>query len=213
MTIYQWICLAAFSICFISCLLFFLKTMIAGFPKNLATPKGKAGEGIKYAFIKGMSPAKKETAYLHLPTYTAGLLFHLGTFAGFIFLFLLFIPVNIPLWLMYSGAVYFLISGLSGLSILIKRMVSKKMHALSNPDDYISNLLVTLFHFFMVATLLEIRLLPYLFLFSALLFLYIPVGKLRHTVFFFTSRIHLGIFYGRRGVWPLKKGSYEEYND
>jgi hypothetical protein len=43
-----------------------------------------------------------------------------------------------------------------------------------------------------------------LFIYAAFLFLYIPFGKLKHTVYFFSSRIYLGKFFGKRGVWPVK---------
>jgi hypothetical protein len=39
----------------------------------------------------------------------------------------------------------------------------------------------------------------------SLLMLYIPIGKLRHTVYFFAARYHLGYFFGWRGVWPPAK--------
>jgi hypothetical protein len=38
--------------------------------------------------------------------------------------------------------------------------------------------------------------------------LYIPAGKLRHTVYFFAARYHLGYFFGWRGVWPPGKVKY-----
>ncbi|UCG28109.1 MAG: hypothetical protein JSV24_01755, partial [Bacteroidales bacterium] len=90
----------------------------------------------------------------------------------------------------------------SGLSILVKRVVLKKIREFSNPDDYLSNLLVSMFHGVSAAALIEIFTEQFLFIYATVLLIYIPIGKLRHVVFFFTSRIHLGIFYGWRGVWP-----------
>jgi hypothetical protein len=29
-----------------------------------------------------------------------------------------------------------------------------------------------------------------------------PLGKLRHVVYYFAARYHLGFFYGWRNVWP-----------
>jgi hypothetical protein len=43
------------------------------------------------------------------------------------------------------------------------------------------------------------------FIIAAVLWLYFPVGKLRHVVYFFAARYHLGFFFGRRGVWPGHK--------
>ena len=47
--------------------------------------------------------------------------------------------------------------------------------------------------------------LPSYYLTYSLLMLYIPIGKLRHTVYFFAARYHLGYFFGWRGVWPPAK--------
>jgi len=45
------------------------------------------------------------------------------------------------------------------------------------------------------------------------MFLYIPVGKIRHCFFFFYSRILFGLFYGRRGVLPQNKGDLGAENE
>ena len=78
------------------------------------------------------------------------------------------------------------------------------MRELSNPDDYISNFIVSVFHWATAGVLLSETLLSVYFLIAGILFLYIPVGKLKHTVYFFAARYHLGFFYGHRGVWPPK---------
>jgi hypothetical protein len=41
--------------------------------------------------------------------------------------------------------------------------------------------------------------------FGALLFLYIPFGKLRHMVYFFVVRADYGFRLGYRGVYPPEK--------
>jgi len=151
-----------------------------------------------------MSPKKKESAYLHMPTYTAGLLFHMGTFLSlFLFLILLarFYPGGIVAYLL---AAFLVITGMSGMGILIKRMSQQKLRVLSNPDDYISNLLVSLVQLLTAQTLLNHDISAIYFVLISVLFLYLPVGKLKHTVYFFAARYHLGFFYGWRGVWPPK---------
>jgi len=40
------------------------------------------------------------------------------------------------------------------------------------------------------------------FVVAVVMFLYVPLGKIRHCFFFFYARILLGLFYGKRGVWP-----------
>ena len=204
MSVYHWILVGGFTICFLSCLSLFIKVIQTSKLKPYSKPLGKRVPAILYSLTGAMSPAKKETAYLHLPTYTAGILFHLGTFCSFIIIVLQFFNITFG----FSGiiAVFLFITSGSGLFILVKRMVMKKMRSLSNPDDYFSNLLVTLFHLIAGLALIRVVSQPMFFLYGTVLFLYIPVGKLRHTVYFFTSRFHLGLFYGWRGVWPAKKG-------
>jgi len=158
-----------------------------------------------YSITGAMSPVKKETAYLHLPTYTAGLVYHLGTFLAIAVFILLLTGMALQ-----AGAAYFLagvlvISGLCGTGILVKRMAQKKLRELSNPDDYISNLLVTGFHFISAATVMQLATPRIYFIVASLLLLYMPLGKLRHTVYFFAARYHLGYFFGWRGVWPPRK--------
>jgi hypothetical protein len=149
-----------------------------------------------------MSPLKKESAYLHLPTYTAGLLYHAGTFLGLFLAFLHYFDLSPTGSVSSILAIILIVTGVSGIGILIKRIVKPKMRKLSNPDDYASNLLVTCFQFISALALLNARLLPVLFVYTGLLFLYIPVSKLRHTIYFATSRIYLALIFGRRGVWP-----------
>jgi len=215
---YQWMALAALGICVIICLMHFIRLIRYGKPTDYSRPVGKTGGAIRYAFTKAMSPAKKESAFLHLPTYTAGLFYHMGTFLSLL-LFFFFISGVFPQgWLSYAIASFLCISSISGISILVKRIVKKQIRYLSNPDDFISNLLVTLFQISTISILLSTTVLqsnspivqlsnrptvqPAYYLIFTLLMLYIPVGKLRHTVYFFAARYHLGYFFGWRGVWP-----------
>lgn len=205
MSVYHWILLGGFTVCFIFCAWQFIhvlrKTRIRQYSDSLGNPF----PGILFSFTGAMFPSKKETAFLHLPTYAAGLLFHLGTFLGFIVMVLLFFDAVPGFWLSYIMAGFLIITMACGISILLKRTLMKKMRSLSSPDDYFSNILVSLFHGFSAVTLLKTTVEPFLFIYTTILLLYIPVGKLRHMVYFFTSRIHLGIFFGWRGVWPVKK--------
>ena len=166
--------------------------------------KGNIGAATRYSFTGAMNPVKKESAYLHFPTYTAGLLYHIGTFLSiFIFILLLF-KVEPQGWLSWLFIGTLTISGLSGLGILIKRMTNKELRALSNPDDYISNLLVTTFQLISAIVLNWVTFFPVYFITVSVLLLYLPIGKLKHTIYFFAARYHLGFFYGWRGVWPPK---------
>ena len=204
MTVYHWILTISFGICFFICSYLFLQIILAGAPNDRAKSKGNCAAAIAYSLTIAMSPTKKETAYRHLPTYTAGLIYHLGTFLSFILLAFHFIsiPLHDTVWIISSFCL--IVSGLCGAAILVKRIVLPKMRGLSNPDDYVSNILVTCFHFVSALTAFKTNFINILFIYSSVLLVYLPVGKLKHVIYFFTARIHLGIFYGRRGVWPVR---------
>ncbi|MCD4732532.1 MAG: hypothetical protein K8R74_18175 [Bacteroidales bacterium] len=192
------------AICLWSCLYHLIRLVSLGKPTDYSQKKGNIGAATRYSFTGAMSPVKKESAYLHLPTYTAGLLYHIGTFLS-IFLFCLFLFKIVPQgWLQWGIIGFLMLTGLSGLGILIKRMIKKELKALSNPDDFISNILVTAFQFITALVLYNGQYFPVYFIIVSALLLYLPLGKLKHTIYFFAARYHLGFFYGWRGVWPPK---------
>lgn len=182
----------------------FFRIISLGNPPEYAHKAGNTGAAIKYSFTGAMSPKVKESAYLHLPTYTAGIIYHLGSFLAIVlfFLFLLDININEPYTLIII--VVLAISGLCGIGILLKRLIKKELRSLSNPDDYISNILVTGFQLITAAAMLIQGLWAIYFIVTSLLLLYFPLGKLKHAIYFFAARYHLGLFYGWRGVWPPK---------
>lgn len=167
-----------------------------------AAPIGDAKRGTLYSLTLGMSPFKKETAYLHWPTYFAGIGFHGATFLGFGWLIIHFFQFSIPLWITRISIIILILGALSGLSILVKRVVQPKMRAVSNPDDYISNLLISGFQILSALVFFKDSLQNVLFIWSGVLLFYIPFGKLRHALYFLPTRIHLGRYFGQRGTWP-----------
>jgi hypothetical protein len=200
----MWFALGSLTVCLLICFYHFIRIVRLGKPKDFSKPLGETGPAVMYAFTKAMDPRKKESAFLHLPTYTAGILYHLGTFLSIV-LFLLFLlkiePQGMLRWLIIG---FLALSGGSGLAILIKRIIKKELRALSNPDDFISNFLVTMVQLITALTLFDVMFFPVYFIVVSILLLYLPVGKLKHTVYFFAARYHLGNFYGWRGVWPPK---------
>jgi nitrate reductase gamma subunit len=152
-----------------------------------------------------MSPLKKETAYLHLPTYAAGIIYHIGTFLSFALLLVHFANFTIPDITSKAAVSILFISAACGASIFFKRLFSSRLKSISTPDDYFSNLLVTGFHIVSALTVVKEVPIRALLIFASVIFLYIPLGKLNHLLYFFTSRIHLGILFGSRGIWPMKR--------
>jgi len=191
------------------CLLLFLTRFIhlirLGNPKDLSKKSGDTAKAIKYSFTEAMKPQNKESAYLHLPTYIAGILYHLGTFLSLLLFVLIviftFTGIEIPHMVSRIVAICLVPTIISGFSILLKRVFSKELSLLSGPDDYISNLLTT---FAQLATAIYL-VLPgsgeLYYIIMTLFFLWLPFGKTRHLMYFFFARYHLGYFYGWRGTW------------
>lgn len=204
MTWYILIAWISLAFCLSGALWHVVRLIRAGQPGDYAEPSGKTGSAIAYSFTGAMSPVKKESAFLHLPTYAAGIIYHLGTFTAILLFILSLIGISLPSILSYILACCLAVSGACGLGMLIKRFVKKGLRTLSNPDDYIANILVTLFHLVSALALVIPGLAPFCFLSASAVCLVFPFGKLKHAVYFFAARYHLGLFFGRRGVWPAQ---------
>jgi nitrate reductase gamma subunit len=176
---------------------------------GLAKGRGDEPRAVLYSLSGAMMPWKKETASRHLFSYAMGIAYHAGVFLGLIWLVLIFFNAGIPQVLRALSVLVISAGAIGGLGLLVKRALTPEMRYFSNPDDYFSNLIVT---GFLVLTVLVLRfegLTPAYLIYSGLLYLYIPVGKLRHAIYFGLARVYLGLFYGRRGVWPA--GSAESW--
>ena len=210
---YQYMALACLAICFFALLWHFISLVRLGKPKELSQKSGNVAKAEVYSYTTAMLPTQKESAYLHIPTFTAGIFFHIGTFIA-LALFVVFFfagPELFRKWLILAILMLLMLLGLalgafSGFILLLKRMFSKKLRTLSTLDDYLSNFLTTLFQIFTGFYLMFGEIFaPYYYIVASIILLYIPVGKLRHVVYFFAARYQLGFFYGWRNSWPPKK--------
>lgn len=190
------------AVCAAACLFHAGRLIKLGLPKDYSVKSGNVNAAIKYSFTGAMSPKTKESAFLHLPTYTLGILYHIGTFIAIPMLILFMVGYQLPNVFAFMLGIMLSITAAAGFGILLKRVIVKKLAALSNPDDYISNILVSLFQASCALTLFMPAFATAAFIIASCLFLYLPVGKLKHAVYFFAARVHLGYFYGWRGVWP-----------
>jgi len=174
-------------------------------------PLGNGLRGIIYAFGRGLAPWEKESAGKHLPTYLAGILYHVGIFAAFIYLFSLVIPFDRGSIFSALIAISMVIGLFCGIGLFVKRLLKPHMRRISCPDDFASNFLVDGFLVISLLDAINGNVRAVLYAVSIILILYIPLGKIRHCVFFFYSRILFGHFYGRRGVLP--QGQLQERPD
>ena len=206
MTWYQAFNLLALTVCTVSLAYQFFRLLRPGFPTDFSPPAGSVNRAIGYAFTGAMSPRKKETAFLHLPTYVAGIIYHVGTFLSILIFLLIWAGAKLPeiVWVLFAAALS--ASVLCGVGMLVKRGINKGLRELSNPDDYISNILVTGSQAITILVLLfPDRFTAVYYLFTGVFMLYLPTGKLKHLLYFFSARMQLGFFFGRRGVWPPVK--------
>ena len=171
--------------------------------KDYSVPAGNPSEGVNYFFTKGMLPAHKETVSKHPVKFLVGVVMHTGALYA---IFHLIIMNSIPFFETVSRyvAVPIVAAALpTGLYLLARRAVSANLRKMSAPDDYVAAavtcglLFMTLLYGFYPDSMR----IP-LFLYGAGLFFFMPLGKLRHVVFFFAARYNLGGRLGRRGVFP-----------
>lgn len=180
-----------------------------GLPIELSQPNGSVKEGIIYSFTGAMSPKAKESAYMHLPTYLGGIVYHIGTFVSLIlFPFILLLADKIervPDMFLYITAAALTISSMAGAGIIVKRLVTDSLRCFSSADDYVSNILTTAIQVVTALMLIDAVGPVLYYTTAALLFVLMPFGKTKHLHYFFFARVNLGYFYGRRGTWPQIK--------
>ena len=182
------------------------RALSAGRPRIEAPPRGLARAGVLYAFGAGMSPWAKESGREHLAVWLAGVVFHLGIFAALALSVIVMFDGSWPIGLSRLLAPLLGVALLSGLGLLVRRFSDPNLRAVSSPDDYASNVLVCL----LVASALVSAALgtatASMLLVATVVFLYAPLGKIRHCVFFFLARVGFGRLLGRRGTLPHAAG-------
>jgi hypothetical protein len=177
---------------------------VRGLRAFYSAPRGSAGRGVMYAFGRGMLPWEKESAGGHWPTFIGGILYHAAVFTAFFYLFWTILAPASAKPLRAFRLVFF-IGAAAGLTLVIKRAVRPHLRRLSCPDDFFANLFVDLFLVLSFGHTCRPGVEPLLLLSAIALFLYLPLGKIRHCFFFFYTRILFGVFFGRRGVYPPRR--------
>lgn len=178
-------------------------------PTAFAPPRGHAGAGVRYELTEAFAPWAKESARLHLPSYLAGVFFHLAVFTALGLAVGSLVPGLGPrlVSLGWPVRVVLLLGLFCGLGLLVKRLTSKRMRALSVPEDYLANLLGGAMVAAALIALSRPTWLHGLHLVTAALLLYLPLGKLRHVIHLVVSRLYLGRGLGRRAVLPTARGA------
>lgn len=178
------------------------ETKRSSLPADRSRVKGNISHGITYAFTQGMMPWAKESTRIHMLAYLRGIGFHVGIFAALGAMFLS--PFRGWLPPLVSGTLFWVLAlgAVLGAAGGIMRIAEHNLRGLSLPDDHFAVWLTTLF--IAVAALAVIRdafLIP-MYVVGAITFVYVPLGKIRHCLYFFFSRLFFGRFFGRRAVFP-----------
>jgi hypothetical protein len=176
------------------------------FGQDYSVPAGSGLAGAMHNLASALVPTRKESVRRHPLAFCLGLLLHAGVLSALV-------GVTIVLGggaaAAYLTAVRpLLVAGVvAGVVLLFRRCFSRELRRLSVPDDYVAIVAVCGFlltaavftHGHAARTLFAV--------YSGLLLLYMPLGKLRHAVLFFVVRAEYGWRLGRRGVYPAARSA------
>lgn len=171
-------------------------------PVDRAPARGDPVRGMLYAFTLGMAPWTKESTRIHAAAYLRGVGFHVAIFAGLIVAAVMPFWAAIPPAVRGVAAVLLGIGALLGVAGSIMRLREPHLRALSTADDHVSIWLVTIFLAFAALAVWQARFAPLMYVTAGVMLAYIPLGKIRHCMYFFFARGSFGRFAGRRGVLP-----------
>ncbi len=164
--------------------------------------KGEIWRGTVDAFITIVAPWKMESTHKHWRRYVEFAVFHVGVFLNIVLSFVmayapdvLSVPVRSVAFFVLAAS--FVAGGLR----LYRRASLAEMRIISSPDDYIAMIMVLLFLFTGLLTLLgwEPGITAYFFI-AALFLAYEPFSKVRHYIYYPFARYFYGATFGRRGV-------------
>jgi hypothetical protein len=201
-------CVSVLALCHLT-----IKTILFNKKPVYAKSRNRAIKGVVYALGRGMMPWEKESAGKHLLTYLGGIFYHTGIFAGLLYLCMVIVAVHLEPIIVSILRVIMFAALFCGLGLFLKRSLKKQLRRISCLDDFASNLIVDVFLVLSLLDTYTIRSRFFLYAVAMVMFLYMPIGKIRHCFFFFYSRILFGLFYGRRGVLPQNKGHFGAQNE
>ena len=174
----------------------------AGGRREHSRRAGSPARGLVYNFTVAMTPAHKEAVSRHPVKFGLGVLMHAGVGVSLLCVGLLVVWPDGGYRLLALARPLAGLALLAGLYLLVQRMLSPTLRAMSAPDDYLA--ILASCGLLALASLRPIG--PgdetWLLLYATLVLIYLPLGKLRHAVFFFVARADFGRRLGYRGVYP-----------
>ena len=180
----------------------YAQTKARVFPVDKSPLKGNPSHGIAYAFTLGMMPWAKESTRIHMVAYLRGIGFHVGIFAAIGALLISPFWRSLPVLLTTLLAAVIGLGALLGAAGGIMRIAEHNLRKLSIPDDHFAVWLVTVWMAVAALAVWSESFLVSFYVLSAITLAYVPLGKIRHCLYFFFSRTFFGKFFGRRAVFP-----------
>ncbi len=180
----------------------YAETKRRALPVDKSPLKGNPAHGITYAFTTGMMPWAKESTRLHMIAYLRGIGFHVGIFAAIGALLIS------PWWGWLPAALRTLLVIVLGIGSSFgaaggaMRLAEHNLRGLSLPDDHFAVWLATAWMAISALAVWNEAFLVAFYILSAVTLAYVPLGKIRHCLYFFFSRTFFGKFFGRRAVFP-----------
>jgi nitrate reductase gamma subunit len=171
-------------------------------PTDFSPMKGSPTRAVHYALTQGMLPWEKESTRTHGVAYVRGIIFHVGIFSALAVLLAEPWWASLPAWLRLGAAGLLALGALLGAAGGVARGTERNLRSLSTPDDHFAVWFISIWvaggalALYLPAFAVAFNLL------SALALAYVPLGKVRHCLYFFFSRIFFGRFFGRRAVLP-----------
>jgi nitrate reductase gamma subunit len=202
MLIYQLLALTGLAAGFFGIYLRYSDTINRTLPMDKSPVKGNVLHGILYAFTTGMMPWAKESTRLHRLAYLRGIGFHIGIFTAIGTVILSPLWAFIPTWIHILMGIVLGIGAILGAAGGVMRIADHNLRGLSLPDDHFAVWLTTLFIAVSGLGLINEAFLAPMYIVAAVTFVYVPLGKIRHCLYFFFSRVFFGRFFGRRAVFP-----------
>jgi hypothetical protein len=177
--------------------------------KDYSERSGSTVRGMAYNFTIAMLPGHKESVSRHPAKFVVGVVMHVGVVLAVLGVVLLLAWPAAGFWTLAVVRPLVALSLAAGLYLLGRRFWSRNLRAMSSPEDYVAALatcgLLALASVCPVNARNQLALLIY----AGLLFVYLPLGKLRHAVFFFVARADYGRRLGYRRVYPPSEAGTE----
>ena len=164
--------------------------------------KGEIWRGVVGAFVTIVAPWRMESTRRHWMSYVEFVVFHVGVFFNIVLsFFIAYAPgvLSVPV----RGVAFVLLATafVAGGVRLYRRAALAEMRVISSPDDYVAIVMVLLFLFTGLLSLLGWApgIVAY-FIIAALFLVYEPFSKIRHYIYYPFARYFYGAAFGRRGV-------------